>query len=164
VAVLDFVIAGALLLSIALGAWRGLVYEVLSMLNWLLAFVLAQWLGHDVGVRLPLGEGSETLRLVMGYVLVFLVSVFAGAFVIWLASKLVEQVGLRPVDRVLGGVFGLLRGLVVLLACTVLVLMTSMKSQPWWRDSVLAQTSVAALKTIKPVLPQGVKKYLPSGV
>jgi uncharacterized membrane protein required for colicin V production len=48
-----------------------------------------------------------------------------------------------------------------LLACTVLMLMTSMKAQPWWRDSVVAQTSTSALKTLKPVLPSDVKKYLP---
>lgn len=161
-AALDWIFIVALLASIGLGVWRGFVYEVLSVLNWLLAFVLAQWLGADVGRLLPIGSNSETLSHIAGFVLVFVVSVFLGGLLVWGLPKLIEQAGLRPVDRVLGGVFGLLRGLILLLALTVLVLMSPMKSQAWWREAKAAQASVEVLKVLKPVLPTGVGKYLPS--
>jgi membrane protein required for colicin V production len=41
---LDWIFALVLLASLAMGVWRGLVYEILSMLNWVAAFILAQWL------------------------------------------------------------------------------------------------------------------------
>ena len=159
--VLDWIFVAGLLASVGLGVWRGFVYEVLSVLNWLLAFVLAQWLGADVGRLLPIDTTSETLVRIAGFVLVFVVSVFMGGLLIWGLPKLIEQAGLRPVDRVLGGVFGLIRGVILLLALTVLVLMTPFKSQAWWREASGVRISMEALRTLKPVLPQDVGQYLP---
>lgn len=159
--VLDWIFVAGLLASVGLGVWRGFVYEVLSVLNWLLAFVLAQWLGADVGRQLPIDTSSEALVRIAGFVLVFVVSVFTGGLLVWGLPKLIEQAGLRPVDRVLGGVFGLVRGLILLLALTVLVLMTPFKSQAWWREASGVRISMEALRTIKPVLPQDVGQYLP---
>lgn len=159
--VLDWIFVAGLLASVGLGVWRGFVYEVLSVLNWLLAFVLAQWLGADVGRQLPIDTSSEALVRIAGFVLVFVVSVFMGGLLVWGLPKLIEQAGLRPVDRVLGGVFGLMRGVILLLALTVLVLMTPFKSQAWWREASGVRISMEALRTLKPVLPQDVGQYLP---
>lgn len=158
---LDWIFVAGLLASVGLGVWRGFVYEVLSVLNWLLAFVLAQWLGADVGRQLPIDTSSEALVRIAGFVLVFVVSVFMGGLLVWGLPKLIEQAGLRPVDRVLGGVFGLMRGVILLLALTVLVLMTPFKSQAWWREASGVRISMEALRTLKPVLPQDVGQYLP---
>ena len=61
-AVLDWVFVAVLVASLALGAWRGLVYEVLSVASWIAAFVLAQWLAPDVAALLPMGKASEPMR------------------------------------------------------------------------------------------------------
>ena len=53
---LDWIFLGVLLTSLLLGAWRGLVYEVLSVVSWLAAFVLAQWFAPDVAQRLPMAS------------------------------------------------------------------------------------------------------------
>ncbi len=159
--VLDWLFLLGLLASIGLGVWRGFVYEVLSVLNWLLALVLAQWLGDEVGRMLPIDSRSETLIHIAGFVLVFVVSVFVGGVVVWGLPKLIEQAGLRPVDRVLGGAFGVLRAIILVLAMTVFVLMTPVKDQDWWRDSLVADTSIWSLKRLKPMLPESAGKYLP---
>lgn len=159
--VLDWLFLLGLLASIGLGVWRGFVYEVLSVLNWLLALVLAQWLGDEVGRMLPIDSRSETLIHIAGFVLVFVVSVFVGGVVVWGLPKLIEQAGLRPVDRVLGGAFGVLRAIILVLAMTVFVLMTPVRDQDWWRDSLVADTSIWSLKRLKPMLPESAGKYLP---
>lgn len=159
--VLDWIFVVGLLASIALGVWRGLVYEVLSVLNWLLALVLAQWLGDDVGRLLPITGNAEAVAHIAGFVLVFVVAVFLGGLLVWALPKLIERAGLRPVDRVLGGGFGILRAFILVLALTVLILMTPLKSQAWWADSLVADTSVWVLKRLKPVMPAAVEKYLP---
>jgi membrane protein required for colicin V production len=160
-ALLDTVFLIGLLVSICLGLWRGFVYEVLAVLNWLLALLLAQWLGEDVGRWLPLDGQPEALVRVVGYVLVFVVSVFVGGLVVWAIPKLVEQAGLRPVDRMLGGAFGVLRAAILMLALTVGVLMTSFHQSAWWQESYVAHSSVWALQQLKPLLPAGVAQYLP---
>jgi membrane protein required for colicin V production len=158
---LDWIFLTVLLGSLVLGAWRGLVYEVMSVLNWLLAFVLAQWLGQDVGRHLPMSGVSDVLRFAAGFVLVFIAAALVGALLVWLLTKLVETSGLRPTDRALGAGFGVVRGVILLLAVSVVVEMTPMKASAWWRDSTASGISKYALKGLKPVLPDSLGKYLP---
>lgn len=157
---LDGIFLGVLLVSLLLGLWRGLVYEVLSLLNWVLAFVLAQWLAPDLGARLPMGNSSDALRYVVAFVLVLVGALFALGLVAALVKKLISAVGLRPIDRVLGGVFGALRGLVLLLALTAVVGMLPLKNWPTWRDSTGAQWLMLTLRSLSPLLPDEFGRYI----
>lgn len=159
--ILDWIFLAVLCLSTVVGIWRGLVYEILSVLNWIAAFVLAQWFAPMAAQWLPMAGASEVVRYAAGFVLVFVVSLFAGGLLAHLIRKLVAAVGLRPVDRVLGAVFGLLRGVVILLVLTVLVGMTPLAKGPWWQESTGAYVATVALQGLKPVLPQEFGKYLP---
>jgi membrane protein required for colicin V production len=161
-ATLDWVIAAVLAASVLLGLWRGLVFEVLSVLNWLAAFVLAQWLAPRAAAMMPLGGAGESLRYAAGFVVVFIAALFLGGLVAWLTKKLVEAVGLRPVDRALGGLFGLVRGLVAVLALAVVVNLTGLRSGTWWTESVTAGVATAALRGLKPVVPERFGTYLPA--
>ena len=161
IAALDWIFLAILLLSMLIGGWRGLVYEVLSLANWALAFFLARHFAPAFAAWLPMTNATEAIRYGVAFVLLFVVSVFAGSLLIWLVSQLFKAAGLRPADRVLGALFGLIRGAVVLLAATVLVTMTSWKSAPWWTESVAAAWATAAVAQIKPVLPPEFGKYLP---
>ncbi|MEZ0306685.1 MAG: CvpA family protein [Ramlibacter sp.] len=158
---LDWVFVTVLAVSLLLGAWRGLVYEVLSVISWLGAFVVAQWLAPEVAVWLPMAGSPEPIRYAAGFVVVFITVVIAGALLAWVTKKLVEAVGLRPVDRILGAAFGLMRGAVLLMALAVVVNMTPLKSGAWWTESKGAGISLAALKGLKPVLPERFGQYLP---
>ncbi len=156
----DWVLLLGLLLSVLLGLWRGLVYEVLSVLGWIAAFVLAQAYADAVGAWLPIESLSPPLRVAVGFVLVFVIVAFAAGMGAWLVQKLVASVGLRPVDRVLGGAFGLLRGVVILLAVALVMSMTSMQTAAWWAGSRVAQVSSATLIEVKPLLPEPVARYI----
>lgn len=160
-AMLDWIILAVLALSLALGAWRGLVYEVMSVLGWIAAFVLAQWLAPDAAAWLPMGQAGETLRYAAGFVLVFIATAFLAGLLAWLVKKMVEAVGLRPVDRTLGAAFGLVRGGVLLLATAVVVNMTPLQSGDWWTESTGAGVSTTVLRGLKPVLPERFGQYLP---
>jgi membrane protein required for colicin V production len=159
--VLDWIFVVVLVVSLLVGAWRGLVYELFSLANWIAAFVLAQWFAPDVAHYLPLGNSTEVVRYAAGFVVVFVAALFAGGLIAFLVRKLVAAVGLRPVDRVLGAAFGLVRGVVVLLALTVVAGMTPVVKSLWWQESTGADISVVVLKGLKPVLPVEFGKYLP---
>lgn len=159
--VVDGVFAGVLVLSMLVGAWRGLVFEVLSLASWVAAFVLAQWLAPTVAAWLPMAGAAEVLRYAVAFVVVFVAAVFMGSLLTWLVSKLFQAVGLRPADRALGAAFGLLRGVVVLMALSVMVSMSPLKAQPWWQASASAPWVMAAVRALKPVLPLEFGKHLP---
>jgi membrane protein required for colicin V production len=163
-ATLDWVVVGVLAVSVLLGLWRGLVYEVLSVLNWIAAFLLAQWLAPYVGDWLG-REGfgvREPLRYAAGFAAVFIATLIVGSLLAWLLKKLVEAIGLRPVDRALGGLFGLVRGLVAVLALAVVVHLTGLRNGGWWTESVTAGVATAALRGLKPVVPEKFGAFLPA--
>ena len=158
---IDWALLAVLLLSALLGVWRGLVYEVLSVAAWVAAFVLAQAYASQAAVRLPLQGFSVPLQLAAGFAVVFMASAFVGGLLAWLVKHLVESVGLRPVDRVLGAGFGALRGVLILLGVAMVVSMTPLQRQESWQASRGAGMLSATLQHIKPLLPASVSRYLP---
>lgn len=161
VPVVDWLFIGVLLASMVLGAWRGLVFEVLSLVSWAAAFVLAQWLAGDVSQRLPMSGASDLVRYGAGFVLVFVAAVMLGSLLATMVKSLMSAVGLRPIDRALGAIFGSMRGVLLLLLVAVLVGMTPVKSSAIWQESQGAGVAGTVLKGIKPVLPTALEKFLP---
>lgn len=159
---LDWIFAAVLLASMLIGAWRGLVFEVLSLLGWVVSFVLAQWFAQDVADWLPMGSATGPLRYAAGFAVVFVGAVFACGFLSWLAKKLVEAVGLRPADRTLGAAFGVLRGMVLLVALAVVATLTPLHEASWWQESEGASILAEVLKGLKPALPEEFGRHLPS--
>lgn len=160
---LDWIFVGGLLASLLVGAWRGLVFEVLSLISWVVAFIVAQWWAPNVADHLPMAGASEMIRYAAAYVLVFIGVVLVMGVLAWLMQKLVASVGLRPVDRVLGAAFGLARGVVVLLALVVAIEMTPLRTSTWWQGSAGVGVGVTILKGLQPVLPERFGRYLPKG-
>ncbi len=161
-AALDWVFVAVLLASMLVGAWRGLVFEVLSVLGWVAAFFAAQWFAADAAQWLPMGDSAGSLRYAAGFVLVFVAAIFVCGFFAWLGKKLVEAVGLRPVDRTLGAAFGVVRGMVLLLAAAVVAGLTPLHEAPWWQESQGAPVLAEILRGLKPALPEEFGRHLPS--
>ena len=158
---MDWFFVGVLVVSMLVGAWRGLVFEVISVVSWIAAFVLAQWFAPAVAHWLPISSTNEALRYGLGFLIVFVGTIFAGSLIAFVVKKLLAAVGLSPADRLLGAAFGVVRGVVILLALTVVVGMTPFKSAPWWQESEGAQLAGVALHGLKPVLPEDFGKYIP---
>ena len=158
----DTVFGGILLLSLLVGVWRGLVYGLMSLAGWLAAFVVAQWLAQDVADWLPLWrEAASQVRHAVSFVAVFVATVFAASWVSWLLRKVVETTGLRPADRSLGAIFGLMRGVVVLMVVAVVVHLLGMHKQGWWQSAQTTPVLDVLLAGIKPLLPQTLQGFLP---
>lgn len=157
----DWILLVILLASLLTGAWRGLVYEVMSVIGWLTSFVMAQWFAADVAAHLPMQSAGESLRYAAGFVIVFVASVFVAGLISAMLRKLISVIGLRPVDRVLGAGFGLFRGVILLLVLTVVLHLLSMNQSEWWQESQGGPVLTALLKGLKPVLPAQFGSYLP---
>jgi membrane protein required for colicin V production len=160
IAVVDWVLLAVLVFSMLLGAWRGLVYEVLSVLGWAVSFYAAQYFAPLVSGWLPMQSSGDAVRYAAAFVLVFVAAVFTAGLLASLLKKLTEAIGLRPIDRTMGAAFGLVRGVIFLLAASVVVGMTDLKQSPWWQDSKGAPVLTATLNGLKPVLPEQFAKYL----
>ena len=161
-AVLDGVVLGILVVSMLLGAWRGLVFELFSLVGWVAAFFVARLFAQDVAARLPLQGFDSAVQYGVGFVLTFVLSVFVWGLLSALAKKLIEVVGQRPVDRTLGAVFGLLRAVVLVLVLAVVVVSTPLHAQNWWTQSLAAPWLAQAVANILPALSVDWGRLLPS--
>jgi len=149
----DWLFAGIVLLSLVLGLWRGLTYEVLALLGWIAAFVAAHAWAPALAVHLPVGAPGSGLNHAAGFAAVFVAVLLAWTLTAQLVRHLVRATPLSGLDRTLGAGFGLLRALLVLLAVATVVLMTPASEAPVWRESRSAQWLTELLRELTPLLP-----------
>ncbi len=161
ISAVDWILLAVLGLSMLLGMWRGIVQEVLSLAGWVAAFYVSQMYAPMAGTWLPMEGSSQMLRYAAGFVVVFIAVLVATALVSWTIKKLLSAVGLGLLDRFLGSVFGLMRGVVILFAVTVFVGMTPMRETEGWKQAQGARWLQEFLHVLKPVLPADFGKYIP---
>jgi len=151
---LDYAVIGVFAVSLLVGAWRGLVREVVSILGWVIAFLAANLLAGPLGPLMPQAIPSPELRVAVAYVAVFVSSLMVTTLLGLLLSKILKAAGLGGVDRMLGAVFGAARGVLIVLAAALLAGLTSVPKQAYWRDSASGPVLVQAAQALKPMLPQ----------
>lgn len=157
---LDYLILAGFFVSIAWGAWRGLVREVISVAAWVLAFLGANYFGSPLSEVMPASIPSPELRILISFVAVFVVILAVCTLVGQFLRKLVKVAGLGELDHVLGGMFGVARALVILLAFAIVAGLTALPRQPMWRDSVCGPPMGRAALALKPWLPQALGQRL----
>jgi membrane protein required for colicin V production len=150
---LDYAILGVLALSIAWGVWRGLVREVVSLAGWVIAFLAANLLAGPVGERLPESIARPELRVLLAFVGIFILSLVVTTLFGLLLSKMLKAAGLGGLDRTLGALFGLVRGVLVAVAAALLAGLTSFPRDPIYTASVSGPLLTQAALAVKPWLP-----------
>lgn len=160
-ALFDWLAVALIVMSMLYGLMRGLVFEVISLAGWVFAFLCAQWFAGEVSVWLPFGEIDAAWRYPLAFVLVFVAVAFGVGLVAATTRRLIAVVGLGPVDRLLGGMFGAARGAVALLTVAVAIHLLALSDSAWWRESRSAVVLDAALQGVKPSLPEKLASYLP---
>jgi len=157
----DFLALAILLVSLLFGLWRGLVYEVLSLLGWPIAFVLSKLYAGHIAPMMP-GE-QETIRITLAYAVVFIAALIVWGVLAWLVSKLVKAVGLGWLDRLLGGLFGVLRGVLVVLVLVWLAGLTQIPEQPFWRAARTSKAAEDVALLAKVWLPENIARRIHYG-
>jgi membrane protein required for colicin V production len=151
---LDYAVLIVLVASILWGVWRGFVHEVVSVASWVLAFLAANLFAGPIGEALPKSMLTPEARVLVSFVVLFIVTLIVCTVVGNLLSKAVKVAGLGRLDRALGGVFGLARALVILLAFALVAGLTALPRQPVWRDSVSGETLAQGALAVRPWLPK----------
>jgi membrane protein required for colicin V production len=158
----DFVVIGILLLSSLLGLWRGLVHELMALLGWPFALVLCKLLAGHLAPLLPLKE--EGARVVGAYALVFIAALIVWSVLTRLLARLLKAVGSGWSDKLLGGLFGLVRGALILLVLAWLVGLTNYYQQPFWRNALTSRSLENAALLTKVWLPDSVAQRIHYGI
>ncbi len=156
----DWVLLALLGVSIAVGVVRGFVFEVLSLVGWVVAWFAAQWGSPLLAPHVPVGTPGSGLNAGVAFGLAFAGALLAWALLARLIRLLIHATPLSIPDRLLGAGFGALRGGVLLLALATVVALTPASQSQAWRGSTGARWLEQGLAMLKPLLPEAVSRHL----
>jgi len=157
---LDLIVLLVLILALVRGLMRGMVDTLFSLAAWILAFMLGKWGAVMVAPLLPVGIENPGIRYFAGFAVVFLVVLIGVLLLGHVMSSLVKAVGLGGVDKVLGGVLGLAKGVVILVGLTLAAGLTSLPRTDFWKQARVSGTLQAMAQRTLPLVPADVTKYI----
>lgn len=156
----DYAIMATLTLSILVGLWRGFIGEVMALVCWVLAFWVAWMFGPVLAEHFSTSISVPSVRVMLGYAVCFIAVLIVGAIAGYLLRKLVSGSGLSGTDRLLGMVFGLVRGFALVVLVIVLMKFTPVVRDDWWHSSRMLPTFERSASWMTTFLPEAVSKYL----
>jgi membrane protein required for colicin V production len=156
----DYVALGILGLSVVIGLLRGAVREVLALASWVVAFIVARAFVADAAPLLPHAVSSPAMRTALAFIALFIVTLILVSLASVLLSTLLKKIGLGPLDRLLGALLGLLRGIAIALVLVLLAGLTALPQQPLWRKAVSSAWFESMANWAKPWLPDGIAKRI----
>lgn len=157
---LDLVVLLVLILAVVRGLMRGLIDTLFSLVAWILAFVLGKWGALIAAPMLPIAVESPAIRYFSGFAVIFLLVLIGVLLLGHVLASLVKSVGLGGADKVLGGVLGLAKGLVILVGLTLAAGLTSLPRTEFWKQAMLSGSLQAMAQRALPLLPVDVSKYV----
>lgn len=156
----DYCVLAILGISVLLSLVRGVVRELVSLTGWIVAFMVANSFAAQFAPLLPSFITSESLRMLLGFSALFLATLLAMGLVAMAASALTKTAGLGLADRFFGSLFGLVRGLLVVLLIVLAAGLTALPQEPFWRKAVLSGPLEMAAMMAIPWLPKDLSRHI----
>jgi len=153
----DYLIIALIGLSTIFSLWRGFIREVMSLVVWAAAFFVAIYFSAPFSGYFTKISSNVNVQLVISFIILFLVTLFIGAILNFLLSQMIEISGLDGLNRLVGGVFGFVRGLVIVTGVVFLFALTSAVNTESWGNSVLIPKFQTLATASKKMLPASAK-------
>ena len=160
---IDYAVIAIVGISILLSIIHGLVREILALVSWVAAFVVAQMYATEAAALMPAALTAPSLRLFAGFLAVFVAVLLVMTLIAIAISALIKTAGLGFADRALGAVFGLVRGLAIVMIAVLLAGLTALPRQTAWRNAMLSEPLVIFANWVKVWLPDDLAKHINYG-
>ncbi len=135
IAWIDIVIIALIALSAILSLFRGFVKEALALATWLIALWVAMTFYEPLSQVIAGWISLVSAQKITAFAVLFIAVLLMGAVINYLAGKLVSKTGLSGTDKMLGVVFGVARGGVIVTILVLLAGLTPFPQDPWWQES-----------------------------
>ena len=156
----DYAVLGIIAISILVGVVRGFIKEALSLVVWAAAFLVAFQYSGALAALLENQIELPSARSALAFSGLFLGVLLIGGLLTFLVGKLVEKTGLSGTDRLLGGVFGSIRGVFLVIAMMLVAGLTPVPQDPWWQSSRSIQSLLPLAEWSAQFLPDYVREYM----
>lgn len=148
----DYAVLAILGCSLVVGVLRGLLRELVMLAGWVAAFVLATLFSGRITPMMPESLGPM-LAPPLAYLVIFVAVLLTAGFIALLLTLLAKSAGMGALNRLMGSGFGLVRGLLVVLALVLVAGMTPLPKEPFWKNAVSSgafETVIVAMRTLLP--------------
>jgi membrane protein required for colicin V production len=156
----DYVVLAIVVISMLVGAIRGFVQEAFSLLVWAAAFLIAFQYSGALALQLESHIELPSVRTSLAFAGLFLSVLLVGGLLTYLVGKLVEKTGLSGTDRLLGGIFGGVRGVALVLSLMLVAGLTPVPRDPWWQQSRTIQSLMPLAEWASQFLPDYILEHL----
>ena len=156
----DYIVLAIIAISILVGAIRGFVKEAFSLAVWAAAFLIAFQYSGALAIHLEGHIALPSARTSLAFAGLFLSVLLVGGLLTFLVGKLVEKTGLSGTDRLLGGVFGGVRGVALVIAIMLFAGLTPIPQDPWWQQSRAIQSLMPLAEWSTAYLPDYILEHL----
>ena len=152
----DYAVLAVVIVSVLVSLFRGAVREVMFIVSWIAAFMVALHYAPQLANMLPLSTTHTWLRLFIAFVGLMVVSLLVFALLTLAISRVLRGAGLAPWDRALGVLFGLARALIILIALVLIAELTPLPREPAWRNAMFRPPLEAMAKNVRGILPPAI--------
>lgn len=153
---LDYLFTAIILISVILACIKGLVREIISLIALIGGFILAVMYYPAIGRRLAEFCRTDSIADFLGFVILFVGCLLLGAIMAFVVNRFLKAASLQWVDRILGGIFGLLRGWAISSVMVVALVAFPVRENLMAR-SFLAPYLLAGARTAVLLVPHSLK-------
>ena len=158
--IFDYAVLVIIGLSIILSVMRGLVAEVLSIAGWVAAFFVAKTYTSEILPMMPLDIPTESLRVLAAFLVLFLATLLVATLLAIALSAILKKIGLGWLNRLLGALFGIVRGLLIVCIIVFLAGLTDIPKDTRWRNAMFSAPIEAMVINMLPWLPESIAKHV----
>lgn len=156
----DYAVLAIVGISVLISMMRGFVREVLALAGWVAAIVIARFYAAELAPLLPQAIPSEALRVLAAFVLLFLSTLLVCSLLAIALSQVFRKTGLGWLDRGLGALFGVARGVLIVGVLVLMAGFTALPKETIWRNAMFSAPLEAMVIALLPWLPGDVAKHV----
>lgn len=157
----DLAILTICAVSMLVSLFRGFIREVFSLLVWIAAVYAGLLATNPLAERMQPWVELPSVRMIIAFVGVFLLVLVVGGLINYLLGRLVAGTGLSGTDRLVGALFGAMRGVAIVLAAVIIARFTPFPEDPWWQESRLLPEFERLAVVAVSYFPETVREYVP---
>lgn len=157
---IDYAIIGLISISLIIGLFRGLIREAFALVTWAVAFWVGLTFSTPFSALLEDAITDPSARIAAAFIALFLITIILGAIINKLLSVLIDKTGLTGTDRMAGLVFGVVRGVLLIVILVMLAGLTPLPESSWWKESQLLPHFQSLAVWLKLHMPDDMASYL----
>ncbi|MBM3351113.1 MAG: CvpA family protein [Betaproteobacteria bacterium] len=156
----DYAVLMVIGASVILSVLRGMVKEVLAIAGWIAAFYVGRTYSTELLPMMPIEIPTESLRVLAAFLILFLATLLVSSLLSIAISAIIRKIGISWLDRTLGAIFGMFRGVLIVCILVFFAGMTSLPHDVRWRNAMFSAPIEALVISLLPWVPENIAKHV----